>query len=322
MLKPVKSLISALPFPVILRLYYLRARAEYWPLFERCRERANVPGLEDVDLSQYKKSDTLFVLGAGPSINQISRRRWEAIEAADSVGFNFWPFHAFVPTYYFFESGPPDYHPEIGRRLLQLFERRAQEYSSVVKVVMDLSHHGPQFVYNLPAGWRKNLYAACNVPVIARSSDEFRYVLHYWKRRELFVPGTRVRYLMKFCATLSTLVTFGAKLGYRRIVLCGVDLKTQDYFYQDAELYPESASFVPVAREQKHETLLPAAWIVPIDEVLLALQSELLEPQGIELYVEHPGSLLCPRFPAAPDALFEEAIASQPQARTVGMERG
>ncbi|MFB3813277.1 MAG: hypothetical protein ACE14L_04125 [Terriglobales bacterium] len=297
-----------LPFPLLIRLYYFSLRFRYYPVYEASRRRLGAPLLDSMDLWRYKTSDTLFVLGSGPSINRISAQRWEAIARHDSVGFNFWPYHRFVPTFYFFESGRN--HAQ-GEAYHKMAAARAEEYRNVPKVLMDLCHPGYQYVYDLPAGWRENLYVAYTIPAIARTDEEFGYVVRLLKKRGAFAPESRIRYLLKHCATLSTLVTLGAKLQYKRIVLCGVDLTTNEYYYQDPELYPESKDVELVPRARKHATLTRYCWgNTPIDVVLEELRRQVLEPAGIELYLEHDGSALYPRIPRAPEWVFAAGVGA------------
>jgi len=46
-----------------------------------------------------KKSDTLFILGASESINDITDDKWLAIEEHSSIRMNWWSVHRFIPTY-------------------------------------------------------------------------------------------------------------------------------------------------------------------------------------------------------------------------------
>src|SRR4051812_5714569 len=98
-----KGLSKRLPYPIFLRLFLLK-----WSLVERRRHRqeqkaSRIESLESIDLARYRRSDTLFILGSGPSINRISAERWQAIAQHDTVGFNFWLCHSYLPTFYFYE---------------------------------------------------------------------------------------------------------------------------------------------------------------------------------------------------------------------------
>ena len=50
-------------------------------------------------LNEVKKSNTLFILGSGDSINDINNKQWEEIKQSDSLGINSWLVHKHMPTY-------------------------------------------------------------------------------------------------------------------------------------------------------------------------------------------------------------------------------
>lgn len=54
------------------------------------------------EITRLRTSEKLFILGSGLSINEIVD--WAHIAAHDSVGFNFWLIHDFVPDFYFIET--------------------------------------------------------------------------------------------------------------------------------------------------------------------------------------------------------------------------
>ncbi len=323
MLHWLKQHCKNLPYPLLLRGYYADCFAGYWRQYERARQAAGVPRLDDLDLAPWKRSDTLFVLASGPSINRLPPERWQAIRRADSVGFNFWLLHDFVPTYYFYECTSPWAPPGATVDPVASFENalrlfldqaalRAEAYRNVPKIVMDLVQTAPLHdIIDLPAGFRRHLHAAITLPLAARTDEEFALGLRYLVRKGAFRPSTRIRYLFKHCGTLSTMVAFAVRMGYRRVVLCGVDLSDEDRFYHDTEEFPDQKGAVMYTHlrntGKKHLLLTRYAWgNRPIDVVLLAMKRYLLDPAGIELYVENPRSELAGRIPVAPASLFAE----------------
>ena len=52
--------------------------------------------------AHFKTSDTLFILGSGPSISLITDYQWDFISLHNSAAFNRWFYHPFVPDFYFF----------------------------------------------------------------------------------------------------------------------------------------------------------------------------------------------------------------------------
>ncbi|MDP2161378.1 MAG: hypothetical protein Q8K02_12915, partial [Flavobacterium sp.] len=55
------------------------------------------------ELSKVKRSDTIFVLGSSPSINELTEDNWREIARQDSLALNRFCFHEHVPTFYWLE---------------------------------------------------------------------------------------------------------------------------------------------------------------------------------------------------------------------------
>ena len=110
-------------------------------------------------------------------------------------------------------------------------------------------------------------------------------------------------------ATVSALVAMAYCLGYRKIVLVGVDLNTTRYFFEEMEglegPFPQNTETAGV-----HQTMLEVAeqptYGLPIDVYLQLIKEEVLEPAGVRLYNASPISRLVSLLPYY--ALEETAI--------------
>ena len=298
------SLAKKLPYPLFLRAFYLLYRYRNQAAAEAARRAAGIPPLGECDLAAHKRSDTLFVLGGGSSINLITAERWQGIAAHDSLGLNWWLIHPFVPSFYLLEVVTREVFPEGFRRYVEIADRRAADYAGTVKIAMELDKPGTQSIAHVSPAFRENLYAAGNLPAPARNEPEFAQALRYLAARGRFRIERRFSTLLKYAASLTTTLAFGLKLGYRKSVLCGIDLTTQEYFYQDPQLYPEWADFEYVPRQERHDTDVRLEWRIPVSSAVAIMRRELLETAGVKLYIENRGSALWPMLPEAPDALF------------------
>jgi hypothetical protein len=90
-------------------------------------------------------------------------------------------------------------------------------------------------------------------------------------------------------------------LGYETIVLCGVDMVNSKYFF-DSSRY--SQKDVPIPRagitntNRAHETNdIERGVKMRLENVIYLLDEIILQPNGIELYVENDISALSPRIP-------------------------
>ncbi len=307
---------KTLPYPLAMRLYYAKHfsykhKYEYLQ-FEQARRQIGMPLLQELDLSKVKKSNTIFILGSGSSINKISPHKWQIISSHDSIGFNFWFCHKHIPTFYTFEPASYNYKipecPKLETLMAKVFHeevaKKEAEYSSVIKFITDLYPDRISFIKDLPDGFRQNLYAVPIVSAFARNELELDANIRYLLNTDVFHPSSQIDKLFKFRATLSALITFAIKLGYQRIVLCGIDLNNPAYFYQDPQQYPNMASFYSSPPGQIHDTLKPLPIMVPIDLIIYEMKRQILDPRGIEIYVENPSSALFPRISLAPDYLW------------------
>ena len=308
------TLAKRLPYPLFLRAFYLLYRYRNLPAADAARRRARVPLLSDCDLAAHKRSDTLFVLGGGTSINAITAERWQGIAAHDSLGLNWWLIHPFVPTFYMLEVVTEEAFPEGFRRYIEIANRRAPDYAGTVKIAMELDKPGTQSIAHVSPEFRRNLYAAYNLPAPARTEQEFARALRYLAATGPLRRETRFSTLLKYAASLTTTLAFALKLGYKNIVLCGIDLTTQEYFYQDPQLYPDWAEFEYVPRQSRHDTDVRLEWRIPVSSAIAVMRRELLEPAGVELYIENRGSALWPMLPEAPQWLFAPRATQAPHA--------
>ena len=299
-----KQIAKRLPYPLFLRLFYLQYFFRERRLAEAARRHAQLPLLTSQALYATKHSDTLFILGSGPSINQIPEARWQVIAKHDSAGLNFWPLHPFVPRTYFFESIEADAYPIRNEILLRAFEARGADYGETIKVATEIQRCGRQTIDMLPEAFRKNLYVAHAVPAPARTLEELAYALEYLRARGYFHAHRNYGKLVKYAASLSALLLLGARMGYRQIVLCGVDLKTQEYFFEDEKFFPDTVKGDFLPRQQAHYTNIPLEWRLPVAEVIQQIERQFLKPAGINLYLENSNSALWPNVPLAPASLW------------------
>lgn len=256
-------------------------------------------------LSSVKRTDTVFVLGSGSSVNLISPSRWMTIRRYDSIGLNFWLFHDLVPTIYYFEL-VEDHEIEIMRQFTGVANKVSSRYRGTLKIASEF-HNGVMLLDGLSDEFRENLCAHLSVPVYVENDVQLTASLRLLKRCGVFGQHRAPHNLFKHAGSLSTVISLAAKMKYRRIVLCGIDLNSPAYFYQDRALYPDVGSFQSSIHTAKHESIVPGLYrgAYPVDKIVAELKKEILDPVGIEIYVENKGSALYPNIPVAPDTLWK-----------------
>ena len=263
-----------------------------------------------VGLRKRRRSDTLFVLGSGASINQI--RDWDTVASHDSVGFNFWMVHEFVPTFYFFEGNsryagyiqqiragcePSDSQlPARLASLARLIAVRAEKYRNVL--LFSKQRSGCKaielFLWRAGLSYRPFVsenFAAPTAAQLAARCTALRKS-HFTKSLRFFSQGV---------ASVELNVVLAWQMGYSKVVLCGVDLTNTDYFFYDPSYrHLADEGLVPPNTQlgRTHKTNDPAqAWGgLPVREVLEIYQENLLK-EDCRIYVENPDSALADAFP-------------------------
>ena len=279
MLNIAEHLLHKVSYPLFLRAYYLKYLFSELRKEEYCRLRLGIRNFIDLDMRTVKRSDTLFILASGSSINKISSARWDAIARHDSIGFNFWPIHPFIPNMYFVETISTD-HPQMFELFCRVARQRTKDYAAVIKVVTELRRVFPTMRFagleEFPGPW----YTLRSFPVAASTEAEFAYGLRYLRSKASFDTADRINAVFKQASTLSSLIALAIRMQYRTIVLCGVDLNHSEYFYQDTVLYPKTASLEFSSRLQPHATNSPMPWRVTIESVILEMKRQLLYWRG------------------------------------------
>jgi len=94
----IKKSIEEHMFPLYFLLSYIYQEKKARKRVRKLTQAWKVKPLSALNISHYKKSDTLFVLGSGESINKLGLDAWDVIKKNDTVSFKYWLIHDFVPN--------------------------------------------------------------------------------------------------------------------------------------------------------------------------------------------------------------------------------
>lgn len=277
--------------------------------------------LKDFPVSRYKTSDTLFILGSGSSISTYSNDEWQIIGQHDSIGFNFWPVHDFVPTYYQVEI--PQDRLERAKLLATLLNVKEKDYRNT-PIILKTSHatipRQQSFFGELSPHFLKGIYLSRMLPIPGLTVETKRKSVAWLKSLGYFQPGKWRTTVTGWASSVTDILHIAFSFGYKNIVLCGVDLNDSRYFYEvDAQYY--AAKGVPIPwniydGKSKHSvnvgvSLLPGhpEWgKVKLKDTLDVLNDILLKPKGINLYVALKSSAL---YPEIPDYFTNSRVTSE-----------
>jgi len=248
-----------------------------------------------IDLAK-RKSDTLFVLGSGPSINDITVLQWMTIRMHDSFGFNRWYHSHFVPDYYMFEL--PRNHEDqesFVRNLCHIWP----SYSETIKIIKPISPFDRIDLSTLPKQLIPDLYYCQSYFIGGADLCEYRNRLQAaeklsQERQESF-PSLK----HQTRASLDQVINFGIDHEYREIVLCGVDLLTPNYFFEEQGIILRAGLELPRVNPHNmvHRTIDPSLGALTINKIV-EVQRDIARRRGCQLYVGNSSSALHPILPA------------------------
>jgi hypothetical protein len=253
------------------RLFPLRLGP--WLRFVANRHRYHY--VDEAELRERRRSDTVFVFGSGASLNELSTHEWKEMARHDTFGFNWFVHERFVRCDFHLIRGIPDTdrEPAVWRPQLEQYFQLIDENPRFAETVF-LVHGGFRAINgNRVIGYR----------LLPTGSAVFRWRTN--TRAELpsrsFHDG-----LVHGYSTLQECINAAYLLGWRRIVLAGVDLYDRQYFW----LPPEETRSVDARRGATAVDVHARGGSGMVEA--LARWRDWLEAEGVELSVLNPRSLL------------------------------
>lgn len=137
------KLVDIMPTSLLFHAFSMAKQRSNKQIAQHVSEILPFPWLEALDINANKKSHRVFILGSGASINLMSAAVWEDIYASDSIGFNFWLVHNFVPSLYVCEAMDPRVQHLYDISPIQVFlevaSERAEAYAGIPKLLGDVT---------------------------------------------------------------------------------------------------------------------------------------------------------------------------------------
>ena len=243
-------------------------------------------------------SQKLFILGSGESVEDLPPLSWSLIGNHYSVGLNAWPLHSFIPDAYAFEPFDPASGDYVQLFTKVLHEKRIIRANPQLLLFRPHSYRDSERYELIPTELKeKALLYGRVVPSTHRLKQLAKEIesLHTLRRVGLTSPSL----VVDLGATLIRMVSLGLMLGFREIVLVGVDLNGGRYFWERNPAYLSDrniSSFSPGFVRPIHETMTRGAKAFVLTEVLGALHT-IVSRTGGSIFTASPQSLLAEHFP-------------------------
>jgi hypothetical protein len=256
-------------------------RAGPW-LSER-RHRRRYVILDEDDLRRLRRSDVAFVFGSGASLTDLGDEEWRHFAAHDTIGFNYFVRQRRVRV---------DFHLVAEMATGDDMDRR--QWEPAVREYGRLLVENPSYrttVIGLQSGWAAwNANRLAALDVLPPGTRMFRY-RRLARGADRAPTRSLAEGLVHGAGTLVECVNFAYVLGFRKIVLVGVDLYDSRYFWLPPEEgRPDLVDGHGLAQTCPH----------PLSESMvryLGRWGASLDREGVVLSVYNPRSLLASVLP-------------------------
>lgn len=178
------------------------------------------------DCGWIKRSDRLFIIAAGPSVNEISTENWREIERDDTLALSYGSLIPARIDAFFSEFAPPAISPNQKALFLELSRRR------------ELNGTGPICIWKHPEKVTNTEFL--NLPVVkiltlvlpAVSAEALDRAVRF-----LTLLNVHRRCCLQAAGSISALIMFARAFDYKEVVLIGVDLSDRRYFFDENSAY-------------------------------------------------------------------------------------
>lgn len=229
-------------------------------------------------MKNHKRSDTLFILGSGPSINDLTQEEIALIEKHDSLSMGYFMFKRVVKNTFHLVH---DIQLCFLDNFFLTYNDRFQDCKEYVKPLHAINDKQPVYILQgKPTGIDGPMLAA---EELLPPGAPFTVYRERKKSRGLDVlPDRRQWTLIHGGGTLCDCIHFGFLMEYKKIVLVGVELTTREYFF------PLTGFLAPIDTLPRLELHTTTGRML----VMIPRWAEEMKKQNTELFVYTKKSLL------------------------------
>lgn len=272
--------------------------------------------LIDTKKSIEKSKKSLFILGSGPTVNEYTQEEWNRIKENDSWGFNMWFCHHFVPSTYITqalreptEDKENSFAYNINKMLTSMLEDQKELYMDRDFFIRGDSvnkheFHKTTFGSRIEKIIEKQVAYYGEIPVSSTSSIAPDILFDKLFKFNFFHIENNIQAIPKFGSTITELITFGLMLGYKEIVLCGIDMNDGGHFYDKEEYFQKYPLLRKLSNinhtrttEGRHEHMDTTIRPFTIKDYIIALRDLAKDKFDAQVYVMSETSALYPEIP-------------------------
>lgn len=270
MASPVFTAIALARWWVLYVYRHLRALPYNYPAWRAdCENRNLYPRLSEEDLRTSRKSDTVFVCGTGYSVLSITPEEWGRIGQHDVLSFRDFPKQNFVKA---------DFHVTGEIDDVDQYAQAINDNPLYDETFFLVQEGISACMGNRLLGWRK--------------LSEGRKIFRYRRLgRAMMIPFSRSFSdgVVHGFGSIVGMVNIAYLLGWKHIVLVGIDLYDHRYFFMPPDK----------TREVEKSGLTYASPFTQGKQIVdqIGMWRDLMQAEGVHIYAYNPRSLLTDRIP-------------------------
>jgi hypothetical protein len=257
------------------------------------KSEANIMDIEDIKKSRRK--DTIFIMGSGYSVNDITREEWQHfVDVGDIFSFNYFFRGKFVPITYHI-SGEIDDAPNYGSVLMNSKHREGIK-SYYNEIFSNPCYKNTTYFLRYKIDFTKAPVPIAMWALFFLKAFKNKQVCPYRivaQKDAISEPSDNIHAIVHWNATLSDAINISYILGYKNIVLAGIDLYDRRYFW----LERNETNEWDLKRGKRYSDIHATADNMMVG---MAVWNKYLIKKGVRLYIYNPRSLLNKVLPVYP----------------------
>lgn len=195
--------------------------------FQKLSYRATLRGSAKALLT-----DTVFILASGPSVNELTSTQFVEMSNHTSIGISHWAVHPFAPDFLSIEQVEDSRYVPVAKllskKIEEIIDRNSKTQILYLRPRNELERH---LHISIPEDLKSKTYVYGRVTLTTKIATNLKTDIDSLlnSRGFLSLPENIV---LDAGSSVLRMVTLAILAGFRNIVLIGVDLNSNEYFFE------------------------------------------------------------------------------------------